>query len=483
MFNQYLFILFIAVLGFLFLLNFKDCFHLWFLYTLSLPIGLVLWSILVLFLVIIRVPHNSIVVLCLAFVFTLLLVRKHIRDRKFSRNDLFHFLQFFGGVSLLTWFFLILKISILSNDSWRFFIGGFYIGMSQSLPPSLVMRNGLVSNIINAGRVYFNFEYGYVLYPMITLSFLLFFIFALTLPTNKHKIRRDSLLYSSCVVFFLFSSYFIVFNAFYIHSNLFFGLYSFLAMYGVWRRLRDDRWEWLVLSCLSLLWVCFLRLEGPIFMLIILVILVSYRDIRFKEKLIYSGVICSFVLTRHLILFFSLDQFSYKYFARNELLFIVIAYAAFLGYVFVSQWDFIRRFQPYLRIAMLYFLAGSWTLMLYTSGLRSKPVPHFLREYGVLLSNILKDGNWGILLIILFFLFVAALILKSFPYESVFLVYIFSFGFLFNTVNLIRGGWREGWGDSGNRMLLHVLFIVAFYVFYKFRDFFEPEKNLNKNES
>jgi len=163
-----------------------------------------------------------------------------------------------------------------------------------------------------------------------------------------------------------------------------------------------------------------------------------------------------------------LSGFTHKYvLTSHRALLIMALYIAAFILLILSQKISLRRLKKYFPLAMVYSLTLGWSFIIFTRGLIEKGNMLILERYGILTLNVLKNGGWGILWVILTVLFIICLLLKRFPYESLFTYYILSFFLIFNILNLYRGGWREGWGDSGNRMLIQGIFIVAFYTFYK----------------
>ncbi|UCC38814.1 MAG: hypothetical protein JSV96_13465 [Candidatus Aminicenantes bacterium] len=266
------------------------------------------------------------------------------------------------------------------------------------------------------------------------------------------------------------SSYFVLFNGYYLHSNLIYGFYSFIALYGLWRRLISGDRSWLIISAVALLSSSFLRMEGPLFSLIIIIVLISNKHIKFQEKLYYVGANSLLVAVWYIKLFFILsDQPSKYYLNRDRALLIAVLYLLTFIVLLLSQQRILNRLKQHFPLIMLYFLSIGWTIVMLTKGLTIKGKLLILERYGIFIVNAVKYGGWGILWVAVMALFVVGLALKRIKNESVYLYYIFSFLLLYNCIHIIRGGWRLDWGDSGNRMLMHIIFTISFYAFLKFK--------------
>ena len=438
---------------------------------LSLPIGLVLWVSFFLVLILSGLPWNSFLIFILNVLFFSAIVYLNIKKKRFSKTVLISTLIYLAGFSLLSIVFLVANFSFLSHDSWILFTGGQHLGLYNDLTSGFLKMGGLFSFIINSSNVLFGFDYLYAFFPLLTLSFILFFFYNLYFPfQDKEKALDSGFFLSLCLSLFLFSSYFVFFHAHYLHSNLLFAIYSFFAVFGLWKRLTSGSNTWLIISCLTLLAASFIRMEGPLFALLIIVILFSIRTISFKEKCVYLIGFCLPTIIWHLKLFFVFkDQADNPFLNPQRVLTIALLYVFVVLIFILGQRRPLRRLQEFLPFGMLYVLSITWTVLIMTTGLKTESYILVLKRYGILLVNATSRGGWGITWIVITVLFLIALLIKKFNHESVFLYYIFSFFLLYNCLNVFRKGWRPEWGDSGNRMLLHVLFILAFYTFLKLR--------------
>lgn len=480
MINQFVFLLFLAILGTSFMFLFRKNISLINIYALSLPMGLFLWGFILLILLIPGIPFNALFIIFLNILLLAAFLLFHIKHKNFFKKDLICFAIYFISLCFLSIFFISVNYSFLSNDSWNLLIGGKYIATYHDLTEGLIAKGGIFSFIINASGSLYGFDYPYALYPLMALSFFLFYFYNLYSPFNGEKLALNrKFSFNLLTILFLLSGYFILFNAYYLHSNLIYGIYSFIALYGLWKRSADGDKNWLIISAVALFTSSFLRMEGPLFSLIIIIILISARKIKFKEKLYYVGAFSLFIAVWHIKLSFILKEQSSKYFLdTNRALLITIFYFLTFAVLLFSQRGVLNRLKEYFPLMMLYILSIGWTILIVTKGLKIRQDLLILKRYGIFILNAVKYGGWGITWIALGLLFIIGLSLKRVKDESVFLYYIFSFLLLFNIIHLFRGGWRLSWGDSGNRMLMHVIFVIAFYAFLKFRSVLFPKNQI-----
>jgi len=470
MINQFLFLFFLEVLGLSFMVLFKKNLDRAYLYLLSFPMGVSLWAFLILILLGAGVPVRRGAVLAASFLMLGFFFLMDLRKKVFSREERLPLAILLLSFAALCFVFLSLNYSFFTNDSWGLVAGGRTIALSTRLPARLLAETGIFSFILHSAGSFWHFDYLYALYPMIALFLVLFFIYSLYAPFGKKKISLNRhLAFSGLAALFLLSTFFILLNSTYIHSNLLYGFYTFIAIFGLWKRLRGDHSVWLVVSILALLSSVFIRVEGPLVALIPVILLISTRELSLKDKRIYVLSVTLAVSAWFLKLFFVFSGFTGKKLNADRSLFVILIYLLCLLGLWLSEKRGLARLRSYGPPAMLYALAFLWSYFIWTKGMSMKGGDLIIRRYGILLVNILRDGGWGITWMALFFLFIAALFMARFPQESLFAYTILSFGLLFNSLNLFRGGWRVGWGDSGNRMLVHIIFILGFYIFLKFK--------------
>jgi hypothetical protein len=470
MINQFLFLFFLEVLGLSFMVLFKKNLDRAYLYLLSFPMGVSLWAFLILIFLGAGVPVRRGAVLTASFLMLGVFFLMDLRKKAFSREERLPLAILLLSFAALSFVFLSLNYSFFTNDSWGLVAGGRTIALSTRLPARLLAETGIFSFILHSAGSFWHFDYLYALYPMIALFLVLFFIYGLYAPFGMKRISLNRhLAFSGLAALFLLSTFFILMNSAYIHTNLLYGFYTFIAVFGLWRRLQGDHSAWLVISILALLSSIFIRVEGPLVALIPVILLISARELSFKDKGIYVLSVTLAVSAWFLKLFFVFSGFTGKKLNADRSLFVILIYLLCLLGSWLSEKRGLARLRSYGPPAMLYALAFLWSYFIWTKGMSMKGGDLIIRRYGILLVNILRDGGWGITWMALFFLFIAALFMARFPQESLFTYTILSFGLLFNSLNLFRGGWRAGWGDSGNRMLVHIIFIMGFYIFLKFK--------------
>ena len=159
------------------------------------------------------------------------------------------------------------------------------------------------------------------------------------------------------------------------------------------------------------------------------------------------------------------------------LLMVVLGfYALLILFVVFIQPRLPSKWMEKLPLVMLLGLTVIWTYLLFTDALHFKLGSFMLKKYGYLFQNMLNSGKWGAIWIAIGILLILSVFLKRMQHESVFVYGIFSFLILYNIVNIPRRGWRIGWGDSGNRILLHIVFVICFWLIVKYMNHLFPRR-------
>jgi len=482
MIDQYLFMLVIVLLGLTTTFLFKDNFKKFFRYVLAFPLGLILWGLFILIFITAGIPIDRFIIISLSILFILVLFFFGLKQKRYSKRDINEISIFILIFSSLSFIFLILNFSFLTNDSWQLITGGNLVTSSAGIPNKYVSIYGVLQYIFMSSGKIFGFDYLYVLSPlmMMSIALILFESFFSSLK-NKNVHFNERIGYSLMILLIPLSGFLILIGWVYVSSNISTAFFSFLGFFGIWKRLETGEKFWTVFSALMVLSVGLLRVEGSLFILINILIFNSLSEVQYKEKLAYSYAVLGPMFIWIVKLVVRLMNYNYPlgndFITSDNLLIILAIYLLFLLYVSFFQRKLPQKLVQNTPLLMLYVLTIGWTYILFTIGMQQKGYMLIINRYGFFLINILKNGYWGLTWLALGILFIFALFLKRIKYESVFLNYIVSFALLYNIINVFRNGWRMGWGDTGNRTLFHVLFIVCLYVGLKFLNIFFSKRD------
>ena len=400
MINQYFFLLVIVLLGLATTFLLKDNFNTFFRYALAFPLGLILWGLFILILIIAGIPIDRFIVIGLSILFILVLFFFGLKQKKYSKRDINEISIFILVFSSLSFIFLILNFSFLTNDSWQLITGGNLVTSSTGIPDKYVSIYGILQYVfMSSGRI-FGFDYLYVLSPLMMMSIALILFesfFSFLKDKNVHFNERIG--YSLIILLIPFSGFFVLIGGVYVSSNISTAFFSFLGFFGMWKRLETGEKFWTVFSALMVLSVGLLRIDGILFILINILIFNSLSEVQYKEKLVYSyGVLGPMFIW---ILKLAVKLMNYNYPGSNDfitsdnLLIILALYFLFLLYVSFFQRKLPQKLVQNTPLLMLYVLTIGWTYLLFTIGMKQKGILLIIHRYGFFLINILKNGYWG----------------------------------------------------------------------------------------
>lgn len=353
------------------------------------------------------------------------------------------------------------NFSVASTDSFIYIVTGRripYEGFSQSVMVELADR-GASQPLLQSASVFLGADYIYAAQPAFGLS-LAGIYFYLSHRILGHLLTDKRLAWSLSILsgLVLFSTYFVVFHYFYIHTNLICAVYLFLGLYGFWLASVEAKDSWMIVGMLALMGFSLARLESPIFALPFLVVLISQGKIPYRIRLVsilpylISLIIWYFYLLRGVgDVDLTLDQ--------TRTLTVIGALAACIFLLIFSEVNWIKRWAlPHLPKIMLGVLVLVVVFMVI-----QKP-EHMYTSMKVTLKNVLESGRWGITWVVFALLFFFSLFGSGFLKEGFFFYGISSFLLLLLAISYFRVPYRVGWGDSANRMLIHILPIISLYM-------------------
>jgi hypothetical protein len=428
--------------------------------------GALLWVMGGMVLLTTTIPYTLFSMLAYFFLLGLVVGILHVRNKTWplSRQELTSLLLF----GIIFFLFLLLARSInfstTSQDSIAQIATGrrlAYEGLSSWVVEELSLR-GIFLSLLQSASVFLGEDYLYLLQPGFAFTFLLVF-FYLTRRIISHLLsdQRLALVYALLASAAFFSTYFIVFQFFYVHNSLISAGYLFLAVASFWLGAQEENQCWMVPGMVALLGFSLARNEAPIFALIFLVLVISADRIPYQTRLRTILPYLSLVILWYVYLLARMGAGT-KILNPEKTLFIIAALVACGALVLISKLEWVQRWLlPYLPQVML----GGLALML-AAMVIIKP-GHMMISIWITMRNTLEVGGWGITWSLFGFLFVLSVAGPRVPWDKLFFYGIFSFLFLLMGIVFFRNPFRLGWGDSGNRMLTHILPIIVLYISMK----------------
>ena len=251
----------------------------------------------------------------------------------------------------------------------------------------------------------------------------------------------------------------LVYDAFYINTHIQMAVFLLIAIVGSWLAVSDGRTGWAWPAGLALAAALLMRPEAPLVVAIVLVTIGASRaswPVRLATTLppvfvmaLWYGVV--------------LWQYSNNGDAISLTAPVFGSLVAVLGaalVVVVGGLQSARRWIGYIDLAALAGLA--FLVLAFT--IRSPEV--MVGSIESTFRNLTYNGLWLFSWLAAIGLLGVALLVHRIPDARLWTVPILGFGLLFWLLPLLRdGAWRVGTGDSGNRILAHILpVVVAFLV-------------------
>ena len=353
------------------------------------------------------------------------------------------------------------NLSVASTDSIIYIVTGRripYEGFSQSVMVELADRGGFLP-LLQSASFFLGDGYLSAAQPIFGLSLALIY-FYLSHRIFKHVLvdKKLALTLSILSGLVLFSTYLMVFQTFYIHTNLICAVYLYLSVCGFWLALVEEKDSWMILGMLALLGFSLARLESPVFALPFLILLISAGKTPYRIRLtsilpyLISLILWYLYLLRGVgDVDLTLDQ--------TRILAITGSLAACIFLVIFSEVNWIKRWVlPHLPKIML------GVLVLVVAFMVIQKPEHMYTSMKVTLKNVLESGRWGITWVVFLLLFILSVFGSGFLKEGYFFYGISSFLLLLLAISYFRVPYRVGWGDSANRMLIHILPVISLYV-------------------
>ncbi len=430
-------------------------------YLIGFPLGLLIWVLLALLTLCLGIPYTAPVMAVLLVLTASALVFFNTRFSLFNRHDLRPFLTFTCGFALLSIAACSLNYTVLSYDSYKLLEVGRAIGYDGYFHPDTQAKLaswGIFLPMVQSASIFLGLDYLYGLQPVLFVC-LLASLFCLATKA-LHIMKAPSLVrrvYPALAVLALMSTYFIVFQGFYIHNSMPSAVYLFLFCSTVWIARTQNQPRLLALGMLFLAAFTLQRMEGPLFALIFLVLVMTDRQLSYRHKVLCLLPYAGLVFLWYSKLYFMIGSGS-DILDREKITKLLSPLGAFTFVIVFSRARWIARLVGALPWVMLYVIAGKLLIVAL-----DRP-DHMAASLSALVQNILKSGNWGVTWVVLFVLFTLAHHKVKLPHGKVFFIGIPSFLMFLFVLSSERIPYRVGWGDSANRILTHILPVLLFYV-------------------
>ncbi|MCW8930167.1 MAG: hypothetical protein OQL19_08030, partial [Gammaproteobacteria bacterium] len=217
--------------------------------------------------------------------------------------------------SFLTVFFVNYNFSLFSYDSYTMIFLGQQIGSAQALNAAMTSTLaswGVFIPLMHASAHFLQIDYLHAFQPIFAISGLVTIIYQIYLSLDKSTSNSVKILICTLATATLLSSYFIIFQSVYIHTNLTAAIYLFLFVSLFWRSFQQESPGNFYLGLIALLGFVFSRTEtvlgAAIFLFLSFSMITNTPD---RNKKILGLLLFSLIIfTWYLYLFVNIDYDS-----------------------------------------------------------------------------------------------------------------------------------------------------------------------------
>lgn len=393
------------------------------------------------------------------------------------QNDIIYFTGFLISIITLGYIFSKYNYSFATADSHFYLHMGEGFALIGFKADSIFINTYDLTGLASFYSIYhslarvLNIDYLWLLGPTYGAIFIVSFFMVLK------EILKDALLtnlqasiLALLSIIIILSSRFFIINAYYLNNHIFTSVHFTLFFLVGLVSLNNKSENLALISIFLLLPTVFMRMENGVIILIFSLIFASQTSTSgiAKKILVLSGLTVLFYSICYIV---AIPQNEATMFINNSKMLL----SAFCGFCFIlfgvgiSSWNLFtinwikyKMYLPYIIILMSTFIV-SYSFV-------------FKSDYTTLsvlfiLNNMFDIQTWNHFWYLLSFIFVFSLIMpRGSHYKNHdFIVMGITFYFLYTIeLSYLRGSpYREGFGDSGNRMLIHIVpLIVAHFTIY-----------------
>ena len=449
-----LFYISLHVIGLFFTLPLSKKIPVWFLACTGFIWGMVIWitcSMVALFLGLTYSWMNMALLLA-PLVIAAVMMNISQKTLFLSRKQWGTILASFGFISILAFAVTQKSYVFATSDSFGYIYHGKILAEAGLVPWTVdhFTKLGLFSSVIQMSSHLLPGEYlsGYqtimacILIAGLFLSMVDIFI--------SHFSKKISFLFAGGLVLILITKIFLN-HAFYIHNNLPAAVFLFIALYSYWRFLKSNIKEWMILATVAITIFGFTRIEGPLYVILLLLLVISSNKLAPKQALILVLPYAIIAISWHLFLYTTVvhpEQLSQK-----NLLVIILALSGLTLLALVSKKiPVLLAVLPELMLSSLFF--GLILAFLIEPEHMITSTTHFWQ-------NLVDMFSWGwswfaVLALIPFTL----LNNKQHPENRMLIYSAIGYILIVLLLALARIPYRLGETDSANRLMLQIQPII-----------------------
>lgn len=462
----------------------------WMVSMLSIPVGVIVWTLSGIILVVARLPYSLVtqgaVILSALFVLS---YRKREKLKNFKYSDLFIPIIILG---LLLVYYSTTCYTTLSYDSIVKLQLGFMLALNNH--PYLVLSEiatyGLIEPFIHSFGFMAGGDYLYVIYPMFYISAVglifggLYKVYALKERTSKDTANiRYIILMSGLGVCLLLTNIDFRYGKYYVLSHIImsvcFLIFVLFVLFYKAKMTAYPQWG-LYLAAFAIIVT---RTEGIIYILFLLTLLVGYiQDKEFIRTGCVMCMLCIVWTVVQLLLFNGYDGGGY-FFTPQKGVVLILGSLMTIVYLLLFAKKKLRILTKtnYAVVYIICMLAVITVVSLRTWEMAAKNFDVYIGHLSSFIEETANSGYfWGFVILSIAFLFILNTESSNLS-AGIILGYLNLVFFIF----LFRKSYpmHAGYGDSGRRMLVHIMPTSIFLILANMINETGNDELINKKEN
>jgi hypothetical protein len=452
--------LWVFVIGFLFCNLHKRTFDPMFRTLIALPIGWALFGICatIVYGVYFSAVSQMVLLIVLALT-TLALLFANITQGSLSRDSIL-----LGAASLVVltgahFIVNLLRIVTMSPDSSYMARYGQNMGLGNyegsrivfSMWGPLVPFMHSITNLLDQ-KLYWQYQ------PVLSLDLVAIVFYTVYTIIREQKSMLHSFVVATVVVSLMALSNIFVFHVFYIHVNIISALYMYLFVFALIKMQQQPGRAYELLAQLSLIAFSLVRLEAPLFVIVILLVASFWQGWSYINRLKLIVPFIVLFVAWYARAFFILPDTADLLTRKLDIAFI----AVLVGFGLFAVISGLKILAPIVkRTPFLTLMALTLSSIIFTI---IKP-QHMLTSLKSIAQNILVSGDWGLTWYVIFFLATELYFARRDTTERqwMFMVLVTYILLVYNLA-YFTDPYRIGASDSANRLVLQALPLVLLYL-------------------
>ncbi len=384
-------------------------------------------------------------------------------------------------------FFLISGLGFIAS-CWYFFVNGWVFYSPDSMYMVIMAKSlletgfsewyfaspllwGIFVPAMQTIGMLFEYEYTWFIQPVISIVFLASFLYLLIRAGRKESDKKWMPIILAVLGGLIMISANMYWAAqFYIHTNLNSGISLFFVVVSLFMAVREDNKSWLGITALFLIMFGMLRTENVIVASLVIVLAVVSNRLSYRERLLtflpYLGVQ---ILWNLFILRIKPEAFS-NLMTTDQLLVVTIALILLVVFLMVSDNKWLKE-KLFPKMPAI-FVSGILLTILLVVILRRQAIFIFILNN---LTTLFLTGQW----LTTFWVVITFLVLvrpkTKLDFDSIFKLTIIGFFAMIVMMGALKGS-HAGWWDSANRMYIHILPVMVFYLILRLNIHFSELK-------